>query len=72
MDLVPSVNKKFPIMHKKKKQIKRKNLNNNNNNNFRVLIIKFNNLNSYPHTIFEGKQTVKESSQLHNSIYIIL
>ena len=63
-------------MHKKKKkQIKRKNLknlNNNNNNNFRVLIIKFNNLNSYPHTIFEGKQTVKESSQLHNLIYIIL
>jgi hypothetical protein len=51
-------------MHKKKKkQIKRKNLknlNNNNNNNFRVLIIKFNNLNSYPQTIFKGKRTVKE------------
>jgi hypothetical protein len=63
-------------MHKKKKQIKRKNLknlnNNNNNNNFRVLIIKFNNLNSYRHTIFEGKRTFKESSQLYNLIYIIL
>ena len=49
MDLVPSVNKTFPIMPKKN-QRKRKNLNNinnNNNNNFRVLIIKFNKLNSH-------------------------